>query len=127
MAKALTKILLVGGTLVVLTWSGLRVWSARTLTNHFAALAAAEQSGQKELRGIMERMPAYKLTFLGARLLKSGDYELAKEALGLATKKDRFYRDAFRYYAYALQTTGENDKAELALRRAKTLDPRTSD
>lgn len=110
---------------MVLTWSGLRVWSANFLTNHLATLAAAEQSAQDHLRGIMETMPAFKLTFLGARLLKGGDYELAETALELATQKDHFYPDAYRYYGYALQAVDKGDEAELALRRAKTLDPGT--
>ena len=121
------KLLLVGGTLVVLTWSGLRVYAARTLTRSNQQSVISNQQALKYMQDALEKLPAYKLTFLGTRLLGGGDYDLAKTALGLATKKDRFYRDAFRYYGYALQATGENDKAELALRRAKTLDPRVTE
>ena len=118
------KYLLIGGTLVVLTWSGLRVYAAQALSRSNQQSVISNQQALEYMQGALEKLPAYQLTFLGARLLRGGDYDLAKTALGLATKKDRFYRDAFRYYGYALQATGDDDQAELALRRAKTLDPR---
>ena len=127
MTSLTKKLLLVGGTLVVLTWSGLRVYTARSLEAVNSRIANSEQSVLESFRPTLEKLPAYKLTFLGARLLRGSDYDLAKMALELATEKDRFYRDAFRYYGYVLQATGEHEKAELALRRAKTLDPRILD
>jgi tetratricopeptide (TPR) repeat protein len=124
MTLILKMILLVGGTLMVLTWSGLRVWSANFWAHHQELHSAIEQSHQDHLRSILEKMPAHTLTFLGARLLEGGDYELAKTALEIATKKDRYYRDAFRYYSLVLRMVGEDEKAELALRRSAVLDPR---
>lgn len=126
MASSLTKILLVGATAVVLAWSGLQVYAAKVMTQANQQSAINNQQSLEQLGAALDKMPAYKLTFLGARLLNAGDYELAKVALKKATEKDRFYPDAFRYYAFALQATGENDAAELALRRAKTLDPTRS-
>ena len=120
------KYLAVGGMLAVLAWSGLRVYSARAITAVSKQSIVSSQQSAEELKEALDKLPAYKLTFLGAKFLKAGDYEFAKLALGMATEKDRFYRDAFRYYGYVLQALGENDQAELALRRAKTLDPRVS-
>ena len=127
MTNTIIKILLVGGTLVVLTWSGLRVYAAKALTQANQQSVINNQQTLEYLQSTLDKFPAYKLTFLGARLLNAGDYELAKMVLEKATEKDRFYPDAFRYYAYALQASGDDDRAELALRRARTLDPRTSD
>ncbi len=124
--RAIQQYVLVGGTLLVLTWSGLRVWSAKTLTESKRQTAVSEQQSLDYLQGKLDAMPAYKLTFLGAKLLNAGDYEFAQIVLKKATEKDRFYPDAFRYYAYVLQAMGENDRAELALRRAHTLGPRIS-
>ena len=125
--KAMKQIFLFGATALAVAWTGLQVWSAYSLGRAAATTAQADRDSLIHFGELFDRMPAWKLTFLGARLLAGGDYELAKEALARATAKDRWYRDAFRYYAYALQATGDNDKAELAQRRAKTLDPRVAE
>jgi Tfp pilus assembly protein PilF len=127
MTPVTKNLLLVGAMLAVFAWSGLRIWSARTLSTAYQQSVISNRQSIEFLKETMEKMPAYKLTFLGAKLLRGGDYESAKASLEIATKKDRFYRDAFLYLGYVLQAMGDNDKAELALRRAKTLDPRISD
>ena len=58
---------------------------------------------------------------------KEGEKIQSMKSRYMTIWQDRFYPDAFRYYAYALQATGENEKAELALRRAQTLDPREAE
>lgn len=118
------SLLLVSLALLSLGWAILQVYAAQSLAAQKTEQLKTEQQAIASFQSAMQKMPPYKLTFVGAKFLRAGDIEFAKAALKEATKKDRFYRDAFKYYGYALQAAGDNDGAELALRRAKTLDPR---